>query len=325
MSHLEDVQTVRNLADEPLLDETCGLVYLVMLPLALFSRAMEGRSRILGEAIPAAQEVLREWSELLDFFGDRADLRELLNVVTAHFLARLRGNSFNVMLTAFALTFNGRAQIRDHERSIQTTGPIAPPSVPPFVSKMQAAFEQGRTAYQHLAESDPVEINAVLKEIDDADSVDPEAINVSELPNDTKSFKKRLAEEFDVPLVDRLLRNLLDGILDCVQVPVDRLCQALAYPTDEILTSFHERWADGSVEDQGQHPDAYWRQFHGHSDALGRFAHVALRFITLGCSEADIERLLSEQRHLQGVHGTHYRTDTLHAREVLREVRGDHQ
>jgi hypothetical protein len=123
MKHLPAVQTALTLADEPLLSESHGLVYLVMLPLALFSRPTEARERILGEVNPAAQEVLREWTELLAFFGDRRDLQELLDVVTAHFLARLRGNSFDVTLTAFALTFNGHDQIRRKERSVQTARP----------------------------------------------------------------------------------------------------------------------------------------------------------------------------------------------------------
>jgi hypothetical protein len=69
------------------------------------------------------------------------------------------------------------------------------------------------------------------------------------------------------------------------------------------------------------HPDAYWREFHGQSDERGCLAHVALRFITLGCSEADIERLLSRQKQIQQQFGTNYRTDTLHARELLHQPR----
>jgi hypothetical protein len=46
-------------------------------------------------------------------------------------------------------------------------------------------------------------------------------------------------------------------------------------------------------------------------------AHIALRFITLGTSEVDAERLLSRQRAIQGQHGTSYRTDMLHARFSL--------
>jgi hypothetical protein len=321
MSRLPAVQTALHIAEERLPSESFGLVYLVMLPLALFSRAMEGRSRILGEAIPAAQEVLREWSVLKEFFGDRRDLRDLLEIVTAHFLARLRGNSFQVTLTAFALTFNGRAQIRQKERSIQTTGRIQPATLLPFVSEMQDAFTGGLEAFQHLTPSETLDVNPVLNEIDDADSTDPEAIPVFDLPDTRPSFFRKLQAEFETSLENRLERNLLDGILVHVQGPIHQVCQSLGYPAEEIMTSFHDWWADGTVRDEGQHPDAYWRQFHGCSDACGRFAHVALRFITLGCSEAEIERLLSEQRHLQGVHGTNYRTDTLQARELLRERR----
>jgi hypothetical protein len=60
---------------------------------------MEGRSRVLCEVIPEAQEVLRQWSCIYDFFGDSAEVIGFLNVVAAHFLARLSRNAFDVILT----------------------------------------------------------------------------------------------------------------------------------------------------------------------------------------------------------------------------------
>jgi hypothetical protein len=46
-------------------------------------------------------------------------------------------------------------------------------------------------------------------------------------------------------------------------------------------------------------PELSWRRFHGRFDEFDCLAHVALRFLTLRCSEADIERLLSEQKRIQ--------------------------
>jgi hypothetical protein len=54
---------------------------------------------------------------------------------------------------------------------------------------------------------------------------------------------------------------------------------------------------------------------------LHETAHVALHFIILGPSDAETERTLSVQRSLQGLHGTNYRTGTLHARLLLHEPR----
>jgi hypothetical protein len=48
---------------------------------------------------------------------------------------------------------------------------------------------------------------------------------------------------------------------------------------------------------------------------------VAIHCRALGSGEADVERLLSVQQHIQGVHGITCRTDTSHARAVLHEPR----
>jgi hypothetical protein len=54
------------------------------------------------------------------------------------------------------------------------------------------------------------------------------------------------------------------------------------------------------------HPDQYWRESHGHSRDFAPLAHVVLRFIALGCSEADRECLLSLQKGIQVIHGMIY-------------------
>jgi hypothetical protein len=60
LKHLNSVQTVFHLVDEPLISMTCICLYILFLLFALFSRAMETRSRLLAEVIFAACEVLRE-------------------------------------------------------------------------------------------------------------------------------------------------------------------------------------------------------------------------------------------------------------------------
>jgi hypothetical protein len=59
-------------------------------------------------------------------------------------------------------------------------------------------------------------------------------------------------------------------------------------------------------------PDQYWCVFHGRSNAFTCLAHVALKFITLGRSEADVERILGIQKYFQAIHSTNYRMETIH-------------
>jgi hypothetical protein len=87
LKHLNSVQTVFHLADEPLMSVTCIHMYILLLPLALFSRATVTRSGLLAEVIIAACEVLCEWSEAWNGFGDFPAVTGCLDMLMAHFFA----------------------------------------------------------------------------------------------------------------------------------------------------------------------------------------------------------------------------------------------
>jgi hypothetical protein len=89
LKHFNFVLTVLHLTDEPLISVTCIHLHILFFPLALFSRAMETRSRLLTEGIPAAREVLTEWFEARNFFRDSPAVTGCLGTLTAHFLAQL--------------------------------------------------------------------------------------------------------------------------------------------------------------------------------------------------------------------------------------------
>jgi hypothetical protein len=83
---------------------------------------MECRSRVLSEVLPAGRAVLRESSQIHEYFGDSAEIRNCLNVVTAHFFARLKSNAFNITLTQFAFSPFGRSEIRATEQTLPDAG-----------------------------------------------------------------------------------------------------------------------------------------------------------------------------------------------------------
>jgi hypothetical protein len=85
IDHLTEVQTTLGLADQSLRTAAYYRAHLVLLPLSLFSRAMEIRPCMLCEDIPAAQEAVRQWSCIYHFFGESAKVMGCLDDVTAHF------------------------------------------------------------------------------------------------------------------------------------------------------------------------------------------------------------------------------------------------
>jgi hypothetical protein len=92
---------------------------------------METRSVLLAEVIPVAPEVLREWPEAWNFFGDSPAVTGYLDILIAYFLARLQMNTFDTILTAYSLSPHGQTEIRRREAGSETAGPIDELEDPP--------------------------------------------------------------------------------------------------------------------------------------------------------------------------------------------------
>jgi hypothetical protein len=276
IDHFTEVQTTFGLAARSLRRAAYCRVYLLLLPLSLFSQVMGVRSRMLCQVIPATQEVLPQWSCIYDFFGDTAEVIDCLNVVTAHFLACLSRDAFDVILTAFAFSSVGRSEICMAEQGFRMQSKIIAPGELAFVNERRQELQRVLTLQERLHIDGPDLQHPVLS---------------------------------------------IDGILGCVQGPIRHQSACLGYEPEKVSGLF-ENWIFQEVQlSPSLNPDQYWRRFRGRPDKLAPLVHVGIHFSTLGCSEADVERLLSAQKHIQGVHGTNCRTDTLHARLVLYKPR----
>jgi hypothetical protein len=343
INHYFEVHEVLQLIDPADILRVYRPAYLLLLPLSLFSRAMETRKRILAHVIPAAREVLREWAELFQVFNDKQAIVDCLDVLTAHFLARLRRNSFDKILTALGVSPRGRAEIRTREQGFQTHGEIVPCTTPKFIAKMQSEFRfalhplpngqlREGSGDPSAVSQGPADFN-VIAAMGDAHPAGPtDFVDVDDLvqtepppepeddPNEP-SFLTLLGEEQHISLFDRLGRDLIEGIIPVALREVVRQGTHIGYAADEIRSALIEWWMADRPIPPNTRPDSYWRQIHGEGGTIARLAHVALRFITLVCSEADIERLLCKQKYIQGHSGSNYRLSTIHARLVLHESR----
>jgi hypothetical protein len=138
-------------------------------------------------------------------------------------------------------------------------------------------------------------------------------------PEDSVSFRDLLQEQFDTPFHNRLRRDLLDGILVHIEGRIRYQSSFIGYSDTEVFELFRHLVMSDEEPPIMSDPDQYWCVFHGHPNALACLAHVALKFITLGCSEADVERILSIQKHFQGICRTNYRMETIHSQAFLHE------
>jgi hypothetical protein len=230
IDHINDVQAAWALAHGVLIIAAHHRAQLVLLPLSLFSRAMECRSRVLWEVIPTAREMLREWFEIDEYFGDSAEIRNCSNVVSVHFLAHKKHNAFYryVIVTAFAFSPFDWSEIRATEQDFQTQGEIVSIGEPPFGSEMQQEFQRvlGLQETPHTEDSDLHQflLHSGAQDIDDKDlqdPIDPELISDAPLPPDPDgdSFQTILQDEFALARVQRMGRNRMAGILGRSECP----------------------------------------------------------------------------------------------------------
>ena len=70
------------------------------------------------------------------------------------------------------------------------------------------------------------------------------------------------------------------------------------------------------LQDQSKSPNDFWRDAHSLDD-WKIFSEIALHFITLPCSEADVERLFSAQKTIMGKSMTNINSEVLEARVRL--------
>jgi len=65
----------------------------------------------------------------------------------------------------------------------------------------------------------------------------------------------------------------------------------------------------------------YWPSVRAEGDPYHELATIAPTFISLHASGAEVERTLTLQENIQGIHGISYGTETRHARLVLHKTR----
>jgi hypothetical protein len=170
-------------------------------------------------------------------------------MLTGHFLARLRWNSFDIILTAFAVTPRERAQIRIMESGFQTREEVREIRALSSVLMMQCEFAQvmamhhSRPFLDEEPPRDSAGFNEVLtKWLDAVSAMNADWITDAKLrfDPDLQSFKGTLEKEFRRPLDERIGRNLADGILVRVREPIIHQWIHTGYDPERVLTLFDD-------------------------------------------------------------------------------------
>jgi hypothetical protein len=322
-----NVEAVRFFFLHDAIPDSFQTLYWIFLPLKLFSRFMEARDRKLYEVFPLVREILCQFQTIRKRLTDGDDLK-ILDHVTAHFLARLKMNASEIMTTAWVLSHEGREWLRSAEQGFLTefrykcTLPVLE-----CVQEMKTLFRAELDPWTHdLTEdemSDPLTQSGTLEPI----SIPPGLImdhREIELQAQTavgrqrESFERFLADQYHMSTNERLGTRLDAGALPIAIHEIRSIAAALEMDADSIERQLRDWIFTLKIAGAPTLPDRHWRNVHAQGPEWHDLARLGMRYVSMGTSEAEVERLLGEQQDIQGRHGTNYGTESLHARLVLR-------
>jgi hypothetical protein len=333
---IDDVNAVLIAHDLPIVPDELKELYWLLLPLKLFSLSMENRSRKLHEVLPLAKEVMREYQEIrvISIIASSSEDIEILDKLTAHFVARLRINAFEDTVTAWVLSIDGRERIRTKEArfngevEVHCRTDFAPIDC---VTEMQAQFrdqlrpwevfpaepEGGWRSIDEVSESlqgrPPPCLDVMLTAQTDISVARATAVSIQR-----DLFQSFLNKQLSMTLSERFLEPLDEGAFHIALRKVKEMATTLGMDPERIEKRFRKWLFTNQVPDAPTIANLHWREVHAIGEKWHDLARIGVRYASLATSEADVERLLGEREDVQGAHGVNFGTQTLDARLALR-------
>ena len=315
----------------------------VLTPLLVLSKKLEDRNTRLPHVIPLVVDCIREWQKLKSVMNDNATFLGILDSLVTNLIARVLSNAFDEAVPAFVLSIDGRQQINSrrlqndtisHEQYLalhkRTNGPEA---------IEEAAAHPSLAAEQvNLIEDDTEAISVDGVAGDQELYLDDPSENDTEPGTASQWRRQILAENLrrisELSLDEKLNYDFLDNFM-CVT------CKALVTHGARIPEwaggdKFYEvavtQWLTCPLDDylvaleQAQRSNPMcldflvWRHLlqlsRGHNDwkFWGPIAETGIRLVLAAVSEADVERLLSVQKLIQGPCTTNISAEGITAR-----------
>ena len=296
-------------------------VLYILWPLKRLNLLVESSSCALWELIPIVEKVLLAWKRLLPHMSDSH--LEIMKVVVSSLFVRLRQASPSVVMAAYSLSELGRAVLRQKERGFQTRGTEHECFMSDRIRSLDTCIEElenGRAFWVENTEEndvsscgldvgenhDGLEGQAVEEEEDD-ENIDPDSDSSAR----EEILRLSIAELLDLPVYDYTH--------EAAFAEISRVGTILGMSQEYVHECFCEwLYSDRSTTptryDASSSPDTIWRRVPVVNGRWRDFAGLALRFVTVSTSEADCERSLSRQRHIQGLHTCNITTELLEAR-----------
>jgi hypothetical protein len=351
-----DDEEIRRLKRNPILDllgeddveeqfQAMADCLCLLQPLRSLCDRLEQRDATLSVVIPAVRDTLEAYRNLHSAQVLQPSSDEILRHILSRFIARMATNAEDLCVTAYVFSLEGRDEVRAREEGFTTfradsqadldrhdrTGGCWPEAlevdeertarddraVPDDSSSDEERTGRDDGAVPDSSSSDEELVKDIFE--DELDPIDEEA---EEVP----SYRELQSDLFHGTAIDGMFAyplycDLMSKADRCVESLADRLGMS----PDESVQSLHD-WIETAGDPLwfprlgDRSPDTIWRHAH-QSDRRRDFSEIAMRIVTLGTSEADVERMISTHRDVASLQGTRYSHRTLRSRLQLRVTR----
>ena len=310
-----------------LIGEEMMQIYQILLPLRTFLMRAEASDTSLCSLIPLYRNFL-DLMKSIWITLQQEDMQVFFHDILARTMARVMVSAHDACITAFLLTNEGREEQRKRNQGFSTKGGRILGPRWRTGSLENAEAEYRLTQYRLLPLSDDScseeeEVQEEWLENDDVYTLEANVDQESE-PLSTNWFSQASYLEAEKAFMEQDVEQLWEiEIFPEIYAVGLRTLQTYAKLLQPDLSDRKVReLLNGYLfDDLGEilndfirrDPNAFWREMRKY-DKWEALSALALHFITLPVSEADVERLFSRQKQVMGPYSTNMSTETLEAR-----------
>lgn len=299
-----------NTTDLAILPQEWKICLRILEPLKWFTLRIEASQCALWEVVELVEHVMRSWQLLLQELSSELthELLEMFTIVVDEFVLSLKGNSYNEVIASYSLSECGRERLRVVEEGFQTERDSD--SVPPFRTDRMSECED-------VVEDDVEEGMSIETSFSDEATLDPDPFQSLVNEEADQDAEREDSTERDLNVL--LNSPVYDISFETALLQLTTTAQYNGLSTEYMYDIFRtwlfaDRATTPTRMERQCSPDVIWRRAPSHDENWRAFSAVAMRYVTLGASEADCERSLSTQRTIQGLHITNISTPLLESR-----------
>ena len=319
-------------------------LYAILLPLRAFQNWAEKTSSALWELLPIATQIIQQFTKTAEILDE--SYYPLLQEVVSRFIARIIGNYYRIAATSLSFSSFGRYILRSQNEGnlTQSDGGLSMPDPVDALKDVTEFYENNiNIIYQQIfnipannpantpsnnTDNDPDsfsndeivndEVAISIEEIVATDSSSQEEQNETGFQSYENEYSQLQNEELSSLLTFDFYKYLY-------QYAVQQISEtATTLEIDaQLANKLFDQWLFNKTSTLSfssfisQDPSIMWRKAIATNSDWKPLAIIALHFVSLGTSEADVERCVSIQRDMQ-INKTRINLSTIKARMKLR-------